>query len=82
MRQVIQKKSSNNVLEMRQNCLKSHCLNKKNVNKKDSDLKKNEKEKNKVLPNQFDNCFRKKAPICARNVPKPPKMLLFEPKKR
>ena len=67
--QVIQKKTSNNALEMCQNCLRSHCLNQEKVNKKDSDLKKKEKEKSKLLPNWFGNWFRKKTQICAKCVP-------------
>ena len=79
--QVIQEKTSNIALEMCQKCLKCHCLNQKKVNKKDSDLKKKEKENNKLLPKRFGNCFRNKTSTCATNLPKRPKVLLFEPKK-
>ena len=53
----------------------------KKVNKKDRYLKKKEKEKNKLLPNRFGNWFRKKTPRHAENVPKRPKVLVFEPKR-
>ena len=48
----------------------------------DRDLKKKEKEKNKLLPDQFGTWFRKTNPICAKNVHKRPKVLLFEAKKK
>ena len=67
---------------MCQKCLKSDCLNQKKVNKKGSDIKKKEKEKNKLLSNRFGNRFKKETPICATNVPKRPKVLLFEAKKK
>ena len=40
------------------------------------------KEKSKLLVKCFVNSFRKNPPISARNVPKLPKMSLFEPRKR
>ena len=79
--QVIQKKTSKIALGMSQNCLQSHCLKQKKVNKKDSDLKKKEKEKNKLLSNRFGNWFRKKTPMCAKNVPKRPEVLFWNWKK-
>ena len=43
---------------------------------------KNTKEKSKLLVNCFVNTFRKNPPISARNLPKPPEMSLFEPRKK
>ena len=55
--------------------------------KKDGDLtislqidRKNRKRKNRLLLKSFANSFRKNPPICAGNVPKLPKMSLFEPR--
>ena len=67
-------------------------LNQKKVKQKESEYKnsslvgqidcKNTKEKSKLLINCFVNSFRKNPPISARNVPKLPEMLLFEPRKK
>ena len=42
------------------------------------DLKKKKKKQNKLLPNRFGHWFRKKSPICAKNVPKRPKVLVLD----
>ena len=44
--------------------------------------RKNRKKKIKLLPKWFANSFRKNTPICAGNVPKLPKMSLFEPREK
>ena len=44
--------------------------------------RKTKKEKSKLLVKCFVNSFRKIPPISARNVPKLPKMSLFEPRKK
>ena len=59
--------------------------------KKDGDLKicppaaqtdqENVKNMDKLLPNWFGNWLRRKTPICAKNVPKRPKVLVLELKK-
>ena len=43
--------------------------------------RKNTKEKSKLLVKCFVNSFTKIPPISARNVPKLPKLSLFEPRK-
>ena len=40
------------------------------------------KEKSKIFVKCFVNSFTKIPPISARNVPKPPEMSLFEPRKK
>ena len=65
---------------------------KKKVKEKDSDLKitspvgqidrKNRKKKINLLLKGFASSFRKNPPIFAGNVPKLPKMSLFEPRKK
>ena len=42
----------------------------------------NTKEKSKLLVKCFVNSFRKNPPISARNVPKMPRMSLFEQRKK
>ena len=73
-------------------CLKCHFLNQQKSQRKDSDLKtsspvrqidrKKRKKKIKLLLKWFANSFRKNPPICAVNVPKLPKMSLFEPREK
>ena len=65
---------------------------KKQVKEKDRDLKvsspvgqidcKHRKKKIKLLLKRLANSFRKNPPICAGNVPKLPKMSLFEPREK
>ena len=65
---------------------------KKKGKEKDNDLKisapvgqtnqKNRKKKIKLLLKWFDQSFRINAPICGGNVPKLPKMSLFEPREK
>ena len=71
---------------------KCYFLNQRKVKQKDSEYKnylllgqidcKNTKEKSKLLVKCFVNSFRKNPRISARNVPKLPDILLFEPRKK
>ena len=65
---------------------------KRKVTEKDGDLKiclpvgqtdqESVKNMDKLLSNWFGNWFRRKTPICAKNVPKWPKVLVLELKKK
>ena len=67
-------------------------LNQRKVKQKDSEYKnssllgqidcKNTKEQSKLLRKCCVNSFRKNPQISARNVPKLPEMLVFEPRKK
>ena len=80
------------VLKMCQNGQDCYFLNHKKVKKKDRKCKnstlvgqidcKRTKQKTKLLVKCCVNSFRKSPPISARNVPKLPKMSLFEPTKK
>ena len=75
------------VLKMCKNGQKCYFVNKKKVKQKDSEYKnsspvgqmdcKNTKEKSKLLVK-----FRKNPPLSARNVPKLPKMSLYEQREK
>ena len=77
---------------MCQNGQKCYFLNQKKVKQKDSEYKNSSlvghidckimKEKSQLFVKCLVNSFRKNPPISARNVPKMPDMLLFEPRKK
>ena len=90
--QLVQKKNSNICLKCAKTAKSVSLGTEKKVNLKDSEYKKfsvvsqidrkNTKEKSNLLLKCFVNSFKKIPPISAINVPKLPKMSLFEPTKK
>ena len=90
--QIIHKNSSNICGKCAKTAWNVTFWTNKKVKEKDSDLKisspvgqidcKNRKRRIKLLLKRFAKSSRKNPPICAGNVPKLPKMSLFEPREK